>query len=286
MDTYNIGKNNNFLESTVIGPNIVNNRLYIGKMNSVCIHCKALLFNKEKIKKKSTNSKNVSNLCCFNGSVVLPEISQPPELIKNLLKNKDFQDNIRGYNGALSFTSLGVELDEKYSNNRTGTYTFRIHGSVFHRIGSLFPTNNSKPKFKQILFHDTDNELDNRLFNFNGLDRNVLLLLQDQMHKINPYVKSLKQFSLELIKHPSLNLVIRADNKIDRRVCNKPVVPEIAAILPGDENSFETSKRDIIIETKSDKIKHIDQYNPAYDSLQYVIPLMRGDLGLFNFCNN
>ncbi len=225
-------------------------------------------------------------MCCFNGSVVLPEISQPPELIKNLLKNKDFQDNIRGYNGALSFTSLGVELDEKYSNNRTGTYTFRIHGSVFHRIGSLFPTNNSKPKFQQILFHDTDNELDNRLFNFNGLDRNVLLLLQDQMHKINPYVKSLKQFSLELIKHPSLNLVIRADNKIDRRVCNKPVVPEIAAILPGDENSFETSKRDIIIETKIDKIKHIDQYNPAYDSLQYAIPLMRGDLGLFNFCNN
>ena len=68
------------------------------------------------------------------------------------------------------------------------------------------------------------------------------------MHKINPNVKILKQFSLELIKHPSLNLVIRADNKIDRKVCNKPVVPEIAEISPGDENSFETSKCDIIID--------------------------------------
>ncbi len=104
-------------------------------------------------------------MCCFNGSVVLPEISQPTELIKNLLKNKDFQDIIQGYNCALSLTSLGVDLDERYCNNRTGTYAFSIHGSVVPRIGSLFPKNNTKPKIQQILFHDTDNELDNRLFN-------------------------------------------------------------------------------------------------------------------------
>ena len=107
-------------------------------------------------------------------------------------------------------------------------------------------------------FHCTYNELDNRLFNFNGLDRSVLKLLQKEMHKINPYVNVLKQFSIELSKDPSLNLVIKADSKIDRIMCNKPAVPEIAAISPEDGNSFETRKRDIIIETKSDKIKHID----------------------------
>ena len=47
--TYNIAKNIIFLESIIIGPNIINNRLYIGKMNCSCIHCKALLFNNEKI---------------------------------------------------------------------------------------------------------------------------------------------------------------------------------------------------------------------------------------------
>ena len=76
------------------------------------------------------------------------------------------------------------------------------------------------------------------------------------MHIISPYIKVLKQFSIELSEHPSINLVLKAYNKIDRRLCNKPVVPEIAAILPGDADSYETSKRDIIIETKSDKIKH------------------------------
>jgi hypothetical protein len=108
---------------------------------------------------------------------------------------------------------------------------------------------------------------------FNGLDRSVLKQSQEEMHKINPYVNVLKLFSIELSKHPSLNLVKKADNQINRRVCNKPAVPEIAAILPGDGNSFETSKPDIIIETKSDVIKYIDQYNHANDALQYVIPL-------------
>ena len=115
------------------------------------------------------------------------------------------------------------------------------------------------------------------MFNFNGLDQNVLKLLQEEMHKINSYVNVLKQFSTELSKHPSLNLVIKADNKIDRRVCNKPVIPEIAAIVPGDEDSYKTSKRDIIIETKSDKIKHIDQYNPASAICYTYYTLMRGD---------
>ncbi len=190
--------------------------------------------------------------------------------------NKEFQNNIRGYNGALSFTSLGVDLDEKYRNNRTGSYTFRIHGTVVHRIRSLFPSYNEKPKFQQILFHDTDNELENRLFNFNGLDRNILFQLQETMHQINSNVEVLKQFSMDL--EPSLNLVIKSDNKIDRRICNKPIVPEIAAILPRDEDNYVTSKRDIVIETIANKIKHIDQYNPVYDALQYVLPFMRSEI--------
>ena len=279
IDTVNIAKTSNFSETSVQGSNITNFKLYIGKMNAVCYYCKALLFNNEKNNKKSTSIKIISNMCCFEGKVILPEKNQPSELIKNLLNQSEFQTNIRGYNSALSFTSLGINLDERYANNKTGIYTFRIHGSFYHRIGSLFPDKKKKPVCQQVLFHDTDNELDNRLLNFNGLDRKILSNIQNEMHLYNPYVKILKQFSTELIKEPSLSLVIKADNNIDRRVCNKPIVPEIAAILPGDEDSYETSKRDIVIETKSDKIKHIDQYNPAYDALQYVLPFMKGDLG-------
>jgi hypothetical protein len=107
-------------------------------MNNSCFHCKALSFNNDKISNKSTKCKIVSNMCCFNGKIELLEISQPPILIKNLLLNKEFQNNIRGYNGALSFTSLGVDLVEKNSNNMTGSYTFRIHGTVVHRLHTYF----------------------------------------------------------------------------------------------------------------------------------------------------
>jgi hypothetical protein len=56
-------------------------------------------------------------------------------------------------------------------------------------------------------------------------------------------------------------------------------VPEIAVILPGDEDSIDTNKRDIIIETKNNKLKRISQYNSSYDPLHYVLPFMKGELG-------
>ena len=38
-----------------------------------------------------------------------------------------------------------------------------MHGSIVYIIGYLFPKNIKKSNFQQILFHDTDNELDKRL---------------------------------------------------------------------------------------------------------------------------
>ena len=38
------------------------------------------------------------------------------------MKTKEFQSNIRRYNGVLSFTLLGIDLDERYSNKNIATY--------------------------------------------------------------------------------------------------------------------------------------------------------------------
>ena len=69
IDTVNIAKTVNFSEISVQGSNITNFKLYIGKMNAVCYYCKALLFNNEKNKKKSTSIKIISNMCCFKGKL-------------------------------------------------------------------------------------------------------------------------------------------------------------------------------------------------------------------------
>ncbi len=99
------------------------------------------------------------------------------------------------------------------------------------------------------------------------------------MHELNPYVKIFKKLSIALIEVPSIKIVIESDNKLYCKIKNLPNILEIAAIIPGDEDSFDTSRRDIIIENKDNKLTHIDQFSFSYDSLQYVLPFMKGELG-------
>ena len=62
--------------------------------------------------------------CCMRGIIQLPVISDPPELLKNLLSgdtnnSKHFQHNIRAFNSSLAFASFGVKEDICISQNRT-----------------------------------------------------------------------------------------------------------------------------------------------------------------------
>ncbi|KAF9895683.1 hypothetical protein BX616_009060, partial [Lobosporangium transversale] len=50
---------------------------------------------------------------------------------------KEFLHDIKKYNASLSFTSIGVNVDQALANGQDGAYTFRIQGTVVHRIGSL-----------------------------------------------------------------------------------------------------------------------------------------------------
>uniref|UniRef100_A0ACD5VYB2 Uncharacterized protein n=1 Tax=Avena sativa TaxID=4498 RepID=A0ACD5VYB2_AVESA len=76
--------------------------------------------------------------CCMNGKIkvvtplVLDELrdlytSQEPNA-------KYFQDHIRYFNSHFSFTSLGVVLDQRFCSGRSGVYTFRAQGQIYHRI--------------------------------------------------------------------------------------------------------------------------------------------------------
>ena len=91
--------------------------------------------------------------------MVLPSIASHPELLMHLLTAADprgraFRDQIRAYNSALAFASLGVNLDKGLANAKEGVYTFRIHGVVHHLIGQLMPRQGEAPCFAQIYIHD------------------------------------------------------------------------------------------------------------------------------------
>jgi hypothetical protein len=92
-----------------------------------CSFCGALHF------ADKANGTGQYRSCCHFGKVKLQSRRRYPRELENPLTNhdtlvKNFRDNIRSYNSALSFASLGAHM-EGISN---GPYCFKIHGQVYH----------------------------------------------------------------------------------------------------------------------------------------------------------
>jgi hypothetical protein len=89
------------------------------------------------------------SICCAKGKVILPPLQELPPPLNILLTETDprsyaFRQNIRMYNSALSFTSIGAKIDQQVAGT-SGIYTFRIHGEMYHRIGTLLPDSETQP---------------------------------------------------------------------------------------------------------------------------------------------
>ena len=67
----------------------------------------------------------------------------------------EFRRNIRNYNNAFAFSSLGVKTDPSVYGPH-GIYTFRIQGQLCHRIGSLLLPPGKDPAFAQIYIYDSN----------------------------------------------------------------------------------------------------------------------------------
>ncbi len=148
--------------------------------------------------------------CCEKGKIKLPLMPDPPQPILQLYSQKDFLTSIRKYNNALSLASLGVGQEIIMPNHSP---TVKIQGKVYHRIGVLIPQEGDPPKFAQIYFTDTDNEAGNRLLHNSELSIEILTKLQECLHRVNSYVKSLKM-AIELQdQSPDIQLVIDAEKR-------------------------------------------------------------------------
>ncbi|UYV63072.1 hypothetical protein LAZ67_2003057 [Cordylochernes scorpioides] len=96
--------------------------------------------------------------------------------------------------------------------------TFKVQGQVYHRIGSVLPPHNSdsrqlQPAFLQVFFiGDSSAEVATRHRNFPITKPHIVSILQDMLHRHNPYVHLFKasiekclllitSWSLRLTKH-------------------------------------------------------------------------------------
>ncbi|GJZ40062.1 reverse transcriptase domain-containing protein, partial [Tanacetum coccineum] len=124
------------------------------------------------MKREMTMQKGNStfSLCCQEGKVLLPRFNETPPPLKTLLDYNDpttsrFKDHMRVYNGMFYFTSFGANIDHSINTGR-GPYTFRINGQSYHRIGSLLSVDGVQPRYAQLYFFDTENEIRNRMSAF------------------------------------------------------------------------------------------------------------------------
>ena len=241
----------------------------LGSMSAQCTFCQAKRWALEP-----------ASLCCCNGKVQLDSLCNPPEPLKTLYlgetcESKHFLHHTRKYNSAFSMTSFGCQEVRESGWNPS----FKIQGQVCHKIGSLCPLPNEKPKFTQIYFvDDYDVQAANRLQNIPGLQKHVVFDLQCMLHDYNSYVQSFKS-ALELSgSDTTCKLVINADHRPTgqhARRYNAPLCNEVAVVLVGEEHG----KRDIVLRRRDNKLERVLETHRGYDCMQYPLLFPRGEDG-------
>jgi len=252
-------------------------------MNHKCQHYGAMMWLDERVN-RSVRSPLFAT-CCAKGKVILPFLQELPPPLDILLtghdsRSRSFRQNIRMYNSALSFTSMGAKIDHQFTGT-SGVYTFRIHGEMYHRIGTLLPDPETQPQFAQIYIYDTDHETQNRSNVMPDLDFTILAELQRMLHNINPYVNIFRQAGNLLKCDPllDLRLVIINNRTKDSRRYNTPSASEVAAIIIGDGQETQYQNRDIVLRPYEGALQRISEIHPSYAPLHYVLMFPRGENG-------
>ncbi|TRM69055.1 hypothetical protein BD626DRAFT_421021, partial [Schizophyllum amplum] len=249
-----------------------------GSMDRECPHCRATHWTAERT--KTTGSSDTSPKfarCCMHGKIQLPLAPPPPARLYRLFtaqdaRGREFRQNIRQYNAALSFTSLGVHVDD--SVNRTaGPYVFKIGGQLHHHVGSLMPAEGIPPRYAQLYVYDPRDALRERMTRNDNLRADTMSALQHILLLFHPYSRIYRQAYdvLSLYSHVrDISLTLCVETQTDARCYNLPTADELAAILPGN-NARATEGRDIIVHLRSGRLRRVNESSPAYACLHYVL---------------
>jgi hypothetical protein len=219
----------------------------------------------------------------MGGKVKIVTPSVPDEL-RRLYTSQDpdakyFRDNIRYFNSHFSFTSLGVVLDQRFCNNRSGVYTFRAQGQIYHPIDQLVPRDDG-PKHLQLYFYDTDADLQQRFRHSPNLNKGLIRKLVDILSS-NPYVQIFRSLgSIPNLREYRIEL--NTNIALDQRVYNAPTASQVAAIWVEGSDPRGHFDRSIMVYGISDRPQDIKAYHGCYDPLSYPLLFPNGEVG-WNF---
>ncbi|KZP22144.1 hypothetical protein FIBSPDRAFT_1018870, partial [Athelia psychrophila] len=255
-------------------------------MDASCSHCGAWHWIDERVTASSLRNPKFGS-CCDHGHVRLEALPPPPYPLQQLFlgttsQSREFLENIRQYNAAFAFTSLGVKQDHAV-NAGTGPYVFRIQGQLCHRAGALLPQPGHVPSYAQLYIHDPRTALQYRQHRNGNVREDTMQILQNAISASHYYAHLYKHAHEVLREHndvPDVSIRLRCAPSQDRRRYNLPTADEVAVILPGD-GSQPTDSRDIILRLRAPEgpLQRISDGHAAYACLHYVLLFPHGEDG-------
>ncbi|KAH7663238.1 hypothetical protein IHE45_14G040000 [Dioscorea alata] len=163
-------------------------------------------------------------------------------------------------------------------------YVFKLSGQNYHRMRSLLPMNNQRPKFAQLYMIESDAELSYRTTYFEnnndieGLDSDIVCGLKNMLDEHNKIIKIFhtardmqKQF-----KELPIKIKLLAHRNPKGHNYSAPASLEIAALIVGDIGISDHG-RDIIIEHPEEGLKRINDLHPLFMPLQYRLLFPHGE---------
>lgn len=223
--------------------------------------------------------------CCRSGQIRLTNQDTPPELMKLWTSDdsvaQHFRDNIRFFNGHFSFTSLYCHLDRETTNmSRSGIYTFRAHGQIYHNIHS-FGSDGSDPKHLQLYFYDDDPSLEHRYRRCRPelyeQDKGVIDILTNILRG-NPYSEQFRSLG-QAENLEDYRVMLNLDQKLDQRTYNEPITSEVAAVWVEGNERRKTFDKSVILHGNNNEVQGIRSYHACYDPLSYPLFFPRAELG-------
>ncbi|KAF8595117.1 hypothetical protein BDV93DRAFT_415339, partial [Ceratobasidium sp. AG-I] len=256
-----------------------------------CTHCQAFHWKAERLS-SSTAAVDKFGSCCRQGKIKIDLPKRPPATLWDLFTrvhplSQNFFENIRQFNAALAFTSLGT--GKPISNEQPpggGPYIFKIGGEVYHQSADLVPIPNgpNPPCYAQLYVYDKlEDAADQRSAHPSNskCDRGLMRELTGVLHASHHYATLYKHAWQRMNENgpggvQNVSMVIRQNRNDDRRRYNRPTSDEIAVIIPDQAVDMQ---RNIVLFKQGGGFKRIDAWNPAYACLHYVLLFPHGEHG-------
>ncbi|GJX41745.1 hypothetical protein Tco_0256735 [Tanacetum coccineum] len=161
-----------------------------------------------------------------------------------------------------------------------GPYIFKISGQIYHWIGSLCPEDDDHLRFLQMYIYDTDNEVNNRMHHFGGLDAPGLNpeIVEGLIHVLDEHNELVRLFRTARDRCNAGEIPgfkIRLYNLGGVRGYELPTSDVLGAIVFKDGPRSRTDF-DVIIEFRGGPPKRISKLHQSYMSLQFSLLFVFG----------